>query len=143
MADDKQNALWPIAKSFFKVTLGDKGTLFFLEVSGLDSEYDMIEYRNVKMPGIRKAGDVTLKKGTFFKDNMALLDYLNEFKTNTIARQTATIQLLDQGHIPVFTWTLKNAVPMKITSIDHNAQNSEVTIEEMVLFHDGLSAEKA
>ncbi len=122
----------------------------FQEVSGLDTEYDIIEYRagnsvdfsTVKMPGLRKGSDVTLKKG-MYKDNTALYDYFNEIKLNTVARQTVTIQLLDEAHHPLFTWTLKNAFPIKISSTEMDAQNSEVAIEEIVLAHEGLSFEKA
>ena len=74
-----------------------------------------------------------------FKDDTALLDYFMEVKMNIIKRETVTIQLLDEEHNPMFTWTLKNAFPMKVTSTDMNAQKSEVAIEEMVLSHEGLT----
>ncbi|MEM9836874.1 MAG: phage tail protein [Bacteroidota bacterium] len=148
MAGDKQEAPWPVPKFHFKATFGDKGEIAFQEISGLDAEYDVIEYRagnsvdfsTVKMPGLRKGSDVTLKKGMFIKDT-ALYDYFNEPKMNVILRQTVTIQLLDETHEPMFTWTLKNAFPMKITGTDLNAQNSEVAVEEIVLAHEGLSFE--
>ncbi len=149
MAGEKQESPWPVPKFHFKATFGDKGEISFQEVSGLDAEYDIIEYRagnsidfsTVKMPGLRKGSDVTLKKG-MFKDDTALYDYFNETKMNTIARQTVTIQLLDEEHNPMFTWTLKNAFPMKVSGTDLNAQNSEVAVEEIVLAHEGLSFEK-
>jgi len=149
MAGEKQEAPWPVPKFHFKVTIGDKGEIAFQEVSGLDTEHDIIEYRagnsidfsTVKMPGLRKASDISLKKG-MFKDDTALFDYFMEVKMNTIKRETVTIQLLDEEHNPMFTWTLKNAFPMKVTSTDMNAQNSEVAIEEMTLAHEGLTFEK-
>jgi len=149
-AGAKQENPWPVPKFHFKATIGDKGEIAFQEISGLDAEYDIIEYRAgnsidyslLKMPGLRKGSDVTLKKG-MFKDDTALYDYFNETKMNTIARQTVTIQLLDEEHNPMFTWTLKNAFPMKVTGTDMNAQNSEVAVEEIVLAHEGLSFEKA
>ncbi|MFK8162429.1 MAG: phage tail protein [Lewinella sp.] len=150
MAGEKQENPWPVPKFHFKVTFGDKGEIAFQEVSGLDTEYDVIEYRagnsvdfsTVKMPGLHKGSDVTLKRG-MFKDDTALYDYFNEVKMNTIARQTVTIQLLDEEHNPMFTWTLKNAFPMKVSGTDLNAQNSEIAVEEIVLAHEGLSFEKA
>lgn len=150
MAGEKQENPWPVPKFHFKATIGDKGEIAFQEVSGLDTEYDIIEYRagnsvdfsTVKMPGLRKGSDVTLKKG-MFKDDTALYDYFNETKMNTIARQTVTIQLLDEEHNPMFTWTLKNAFPMKVSGTDLNAQNSEIAVEEIVLAHEGMSFEKA
>ena len=150
MAGEKQESPWPVPKFHFKVTIGDKGEIAFQEVSGLDTEVDIIEYRagnsvdfsTVKMPGLKKASDVTLKKG-MFKDDTALYDYFAENKMNTIKRETVTIQLLDEEHNPLFTWTLKNAFPMKFTGTDLNAQNSEVAVEELVLAHEGLTYEKA
>lgn len=149
MAGETQESPWPVPKFHFKATIGDKGEISFQEISGLDSEYDIIEYRagnsiefsTVKMPGLRKGSDVTLKKG-MFKDDTALYDYFNETKMNTIKRETVTIQLLDEEHNPMFTWTLKNAFPMKVSGTDLNAQNSEVAVEEIVLAHEGMSFEK-
>lgn len=150
MAGEKQEAPWPVPKFHFKVTIGDVGEVAFQEASGLDTEYDMIEYRagnsiefsTVKMPGLSKASDVTLKKG-MFKDDTALFDYFMTVKMNTIKRETVTIQLLDEAHAPMFTWTLKNAWPLKMTGTDMNAQSSEVAFETLVLSHEGLTFEKA
>jgi len=149
MAGEKQEAPWPVPKFHFNVTIGDKGEVAFQEVSGLDTEVDIIEYRagnsqdfsTVKMPGLRKASDITLKKG-MFKDDTALFDYFMDTKMNTIKRETVTIQLLDEEHNPMFTWTLKNAFPMKVAGTDLNAQNSEVAVEEITLSHEGLTFEK-
>ena len=150
MTGEKQENPWPVPKFHFKVTIGDKGEIAFQEASGLDTEYDMIEYRagnsiessTVKMPGLRKATDITLKKG-MFKDDTALFDYFMEVKMNTVKRETVTIQLLDEEHNPMFTWTLKNAWPLKMTGTDLNAQSSEVAFETLVFSHEGLTFEKA
>lgn len=146
---DAQGAPWPVPKFYFKVTVGSKGEIAFQEVSGLDSEHDEIEYRagnsnifsTVKMPGLKKASDVTCKKG-MFKDDTALFDYFNSIKMNTIARETVTVQLLDQDGNSMFTWELTNAWPKKVTGTDLNAQNSEVAVEEIVLSHEGLMMKK-
>lgn len=149
MAGEKQESPWPVPKFHFKVTIGGVGEIAFQEVSGLDTEHDIIEYRTensiefstVKMPGLRKASDISLKKG-MFKDDTALFDYFMQVKMNTIKREAITIQLLDENHSPLFTWTLKNAFPISVTGTDMNAQNSEVAIEEMTLAHEGLTFEK-
>jgi phage tail-like protein len=78
-----------------------------------------------------------------FKDDTALLDYFMQVKMNTIKREMVTIQLLDENHSLLFTWTLKNAFPISVTGTDMNAQNSEVAIEEMTFAHEGLTFEKA
>jgi phage tail-like protein len=150
MAGDKQEAPWPVPKFHFKVTLGDKGEIAFQEVSGLDFEVELIEYRagnspefsKIKMPGLKKYSDITMKKGMFKADDK-LFQWINEIKMNTIARQNITIQLLDEEHSVLFTWSLKNAFPMKVTGTDLNAQNSEAAIEEIVITHEGLTMEAA
>jgi phage tail-like protein len=149
MAGEKQEAPWPIPMFHFKVTIGGKGEVAFQEVSGLDTEYDMIEYRagnspeftTVRMPGLKKHSDITLKKGMFSGDT-TLFDYFASVKMNTVARETVTIQLLDEAHAPLFTWTLKNAFPKKVTGASLNAKTSEAAMEELVLCHEGLTMSK-
>jgi phage tail-like protein len=145
-----QEGSWPVPKFYFKVTIGNKGDIAFQEVSGLDTEDDPIEYRagnnpvfsTVTMPGLRKASEITMKKGMFGSDS-ALYDYFMDVQMNTAERETVTIQLLDEAHNPMFTWTLKNAWPLKLTGTDMDAQDLEVAIEELVLSYEGLTFEKA
>ena len=140
---------WPIPKFHFHVTFGDHGEATFQEISGLDTEYDVIEYRagnsidfsTVKMPGVRKTSDVTLKRG-FFASGTALENYFMEVKMNTIARETVTIQLLDEEGKALFTWTLANAWPMKVSGTDLPGEDGEMAIEEIVLAHEGVTMEK-
>jgi phage tail-like protein len=145
MAGEKQENPWPVPKFQFRVSFEDLGEIAFQNVSGLDTEYDLIEYRagnsadfsTVKMPGLRKGSDVTLKKG-MFKDDTALFTYFLEVKMNVIKRQTVTISLLDESLEPLFNWALKNAWPLKMTITDMDAQSSEVAFEELVLTHEGI-----
>lgn len=149
MAGEKQEAPWPVPKFHFMVEFTGLGEIAFQEVTGLDTEYDVIEYRagssktfsTVKMPGLKKASDITLKKG-MFKDDTKLLDYFHSVKMNTIERQNVTIKLLDEEHSPLFTWSVENAWPKQVTSPDLNAESSEVAIETLVLAHEGLSLKK-
>jgi phage tail-like protein len=92
------------------------------------------------MPGLRKTSDVTMRKGMFTSES-GLFDYFNSVKMNTIQRETVIIQLLDEEHNPMMTWTLQNAWPMKVSGTDLNAENSEVAVEEIVFAHEGLSVE--
>ena len=151
MADNKgdvQGTPWPIPTFHFSVKFDDK-EIPFQEVSGLDTEYDVMEYRNgnspeystVKMPGLKKASDITLKKG-MFKDDTTLFDYFTQVKMNTVARKTITISLVDESSKVLFVWTLKNAFPKKVTGASLNAKTSDVAIEEIVLAHEGLTMAK-
>jgi phage tail-like protein len=147
---DKQSpASWPIPKFHFQVTL-DGTKVSFQEVSGLDIEAQTIEYRSgdskafstLKMPGIKKSGNVTMKKGIFAKDNK-FWDWFNEIKMNTIKRKTVIISLLDEGGNPTMVWTLANAWPAKVTGTDLKADGNEVAVESIELAHEGLTVTNA
>lgn len=136
---------YPLSKFHFQVEWG--GTkIGFTEVSGLDVETEVIEYRQgaspdyskIKMPGMQKFSNITMKRGTFKSDN----DYYNWWNTvslNTIERRDITIKLLDENHEPVVTWKVKNAWPTKVQSTDLKADGNEVAIESMEVVHEGLS----
>jgi len=137
-------AEYPLPKFHFEVNWG--GTkIGFTEVSGMEVETEVIEYREgtskeyskLKMPGMRKYNNITLKRGTFKADN-EFFDWFNEVKLNTITRRDITISLLDEEHSPVVVWKVKNAWPSKVTSTDLKADGNETAIESMELIHEGL-----
>ncbi len=151
MGDDgsaQSATIWPLPKFHFQVKWGDN-EIAFQEVSGLDSEAQIIEYRSgnsvnftaTKMPGLKKFGNVTMKKG-IFKGDTSFWDWLNQIKMNVIARIAVTIILLDEEHKPAMTWKLENAWPTKITETDFKSDGNEVAIESIEIAHEGLSLVK-
>lgn len=148
MADDgsaQSTAVWPLPKFFFEVKW-DSQVMSFQEVSGLDIESQPIEYRHgdspqfstIKMPGIKKSGNVTMKKGVFKSDNK-FWDWFNKIKMNTIKRLPVTISLLDEEKKPTMVWTLANAWPTKITGTDLKSEGNEVAIETIEIAHEGVT----
>ena len=136
---------YPLVKFHFQVEWG--GTkIGFTEVSGLDVESEVVEYRDgasreyskLKMPGLQKYSNITLKRGTFKSDN-EYFSWWNTVQLNTIERRDITISLLNEEHEPVVTWKVKNAWPTKVQSTDLKADGNEVAIESMELVHEGLS----
>jgi phage tail-like protein len=146
MAGESQGNVWPLPKFYFSVDIGSQTNLPFQEVSGLDTETQVIEYRagnnkvfsTIKMPGIAKFGNVTMKKGIFVKDNN-FFDMYSKISMNLIARVTVTIKLLDQGGAPTMVWTLANAWPTKITGTDLKSDGNEVAVETIEFAHEGLT----
>jgi phage tail-like protein len=148
MADDgsaQSKNIWPMPKFAFKVEW-DKNEMLFQEVSGLDVSTTPIEYRvgnskvfaPVKMPGLLKYGDVTMKKGVFKGDN-DIWKWFQQVKMNVIKRVPVTISLLDEAQKPTMVWKLVNAWPSKLTSTDLKATGNEVAIDTIVVTHEGLT----
>lgn len=129
----------------FTVDFGNGITISFQEVSGLDAETQIIEYRtsnspifnSVKMPGIAKTGNVTMKKGVFTNDT-SFWDWCNVIKMNTIKLITVVIKLLDESGEIAMQWTLNNAWITKITGTDLKSDSKEVAVESMELAHEGM-----
>lgn len=147
MAGEAQDAVWPLPKFYFKVTLGSQdNTTSFQEVSGLDTETQPIEYRHgdnkvfstIKMPGIVKTGNVTLKKGVFVNDNN-FWKWYDAIEMNLIKRETVVIELLDEKGGTTMSWTLTNAWPTKITGTDLKSDANEVAVETLEIAHEGLT----
>ena len=152
MADDgsaQSTTVWPLPKFRFEVKW-DATVMHFQEVSGLDAEAQAIEYRHgdspqfstIKMPGLKKFSDVTMKKGVFKSDNK-FWDWFNEIKMNTIKRKPVTISLLDEAGAPTMVWTLANAWPNKISGTDLKSTGNEVAVETIVISHEGLTVANA
>ena len=130
----------------FKVSIANVGDISCSEVSGLKTEYDEIVYHpgdspvftKLKMPGLRKSGDLTIKKG-IFKDDKALWDWMNQVKQNTIQREMVTVSLLDESGNPVKTWVAVNAWPKKLTVEGFKANDNTASIETLVIAHEGVN----
>ena len=136
---------YPLSKFHFQVNWG--GTkIGFSEVSGLDIESEIIEYRQgaspdfskIKMPGMMKYSNITLKKGMFKGDN-EYYEWLQTIQLNTVERRDLTISLLNDAHEPVVTWKVQNAFPVKISGTDLKADGNEVAIETLEIAHEGLT----
>ena len=118
----------------------------FQEVTGLNAETQQIEYRHndskvfapVKMPGIQKFGNVTLKKGMFKGDN-ELWKQFTAIKMNTYKPSTIVISLLDESNAVAMSWNLTNAFPTKITITDMKTDANETAVESMEIAHEGLT----
>ena len=135
----------PLQKFHFKVDWG--GTkIGFTEVSGLDFETEVIEYREgsdknyskTKQPGLTKYSNITMKRGTFLGD----LDFFKWWKDvyhKEEFRRDITISMLNEEHEPIITWKVMDAWPCKVESTDLKASSNEVAIESMEVAHEGLS----
>ena len=160
MADTNQVSLaYPLTKMNFLVTVdGVEGTAAFSEVSGVEASVDVIEFRQgnsgslapVKIPGLVKHGNVTLKFG--YTTNNAFKTWIQECVSETrgeMPRSEVQIEMIDinsgapQTIVEQTTpggkvWLLTNAWVTKYTAPDLNALQSEVAIETVEIAYEEL-----
>jgi phage tail-like protein len=135
---------YPLPVFHFTVQWG--GTrIGFSEVTGLNQENQAIEYRDglspeyssIKMPGLRKFSNVTLKRGIINADN-EFFQWLSTVKLNKVERRDVVVSLLNENHEPVMTWKIQNAFPVKVEGPGLKASGNEVAIESIEIAHEGL-----
>ena len=122
--------------------------LGFSEVTGLTQENQVIEYRDgffpeyssIKMPGLRKFSNITLKRGVVKSDN-DFYKWLTTIKLNTVERRDLTISLLNESHERVMVWKIHNAFPVKVEGPQLKAAANEVAIESIEIAHEGMEVQ--
>lgn len=142
----EQDQFWPMPKFYFSVDIDDLTDLPFQEVSGLEVEADNISYRHgndpsfgtIQMPGIKKSGNLILKKGVFANETL-FNSLISKIRLNTYKRMTVVIRLMDETTKPRMTWEINNAFPLKYTSTEMNSESSEAAIESVEFSHQGIS----
>lgn len=147
--DEQQGSVWPLPKFYFSVQFGDGMDVKFQEVAGLESETQVIEYRHgnspsfypIKMPGLGKVGNVTMRKGIFAKDAQ-FWDWYSKIKLNSISPRTVVVSLLDEAGAPKMVWTLHKAWPTKMTGTDLKSGSNEVAVEALELTFERLEVKQ-
>ena len=137
----------------FLVDLGDGITdgpeAGFQEISGIGMEVAVIEYRNgnakensvMKLTGLNKATDVTLKRGIF--GSLKLYEWLNQIRNgDQNAYRDVRISLQNEERTDIVqTWKLQRARIIKHVSGPLHARGNQVAMEELVLAFERLEME--
>jgi len=138
----------PYASFNFSLEIDGVTTAGFSEVTGLDTETDIITYRTgdhentlVKLPGLKKYPNIVLKRG-FTKDT-ALWDWRQKVMDGKTERKSGAIVLHDEANNAVLRWSFKEGWPSKLTGPSLNAHNNEVAIETLEIAHEHLDFEPA
>ena len=143
----------PYVQFNFLVDLGTGNTngpeAGFQEVSGIGMEVTVAEYRTgnhkensvMKITGLNKATDVTLKRGVI--GSLNLYQWLNDIRNgDQKAFRTVTIQLQNEDHTAVVsTWKLLRARIIKNVNGPFNAKGTDVAMEELTLAYERLEME--
>ena len=155
---NKAGLSYPLTKMNFLVTVDNvNGTAAFNEVSGVEASVDVIEFRQgnahslapVKLPGLVKHGNVTLKMG--YTTDSAFKTWIQECVSEVrgeMPRNNVSIELIDinggapQNEVKSISggtvWILTNAWVTKYTAPDLNSTASEVAIESVEIAYEEL-----
>jgi phage tail-like protein len=120
----------------------------FKEVDGISAEIQTIEHREnkigglpvlKKLPGAKKFGDVTLKRGK--TDNKSLWDWVKQVQDGDIdgARKNGSIVLYDYTHHEIARFNFLNAWPSKVSIGALQAGGSDVLLESVVITNEGMT----
>ncbi len=138
--------IYPLPVYHFNVVIGDK-QMRFQEVSGLSIERQLITYKdglsasdgNTYMPGQKGDPKLTLKRGVT-EMGSELYQWMSEINITKVDKKEITISLLDEaGEVPVVTWTVKGAFPLKLDAPGFNAATNDVAVESLELAADDIT----
>ena len=137
----------PYASFNFIVQIDGVDAGAFSEVTGLENDTDVVEYRNGndlgakrKLPGLTKLPNITLKRG-FTKDT-ALWDWRKGVLSGAIERKNGTISLLNEAREPARRFHFTNGWPAKWQGPAFHAGNSEVAIETLEIACESIELEQ-
>ncbi len=114
----------------------------FSDCTGLESEVNVIEYREGgdrsirKLAGLPRFGDITLKRG--ITKSAELQTWHREILNGVSDRRNVAIILLDDERTEVVRWIVFHAFPRKWEGPHLHASGNEVAIETLVLCCEGI-----
>jgi len=133
----------PFASFNFKLEIEGITVAGFSEVTGVNQESNVIDYREGqepitprKLPGLNKFGNITLKRG--ISPDLSVYNWRKTVTDGDIERRNASIVLHNEKHEEVVRWNLVNAWPSKYVGPDLKANANEVAIETVELTHEGV-----
>jgi len=117
---------------------------YFTEISGMDFENEVTEYRAVGdngrfhfalLPGAGTKGTITLKRG--LTTNMGFWEWRDMVDKGQIskARTTVTITMYDRHYDKAAAWILTNAWPSKVAMPQMSADSSDIAVEELEIVY--------
>jgi phage tail-like protein len=128
----------------FRVEIDGITLAGFSEVSGLEIETAVIEYRVLgasagevhKLPGLTKYANLVLRRG--ITQNAELWNWRKAVDAGTDYRRNGSIVLLDDEGTEVVRWNFFNGWIAKWQGPLLNARGNEVAIEAIEIAHEGL-----
>jgi len=120
----------------------------FSEVSGLNSETEVIEYREGndrersvrKIPGLTRYSNIVLKRGMSL--DRTLWNWRRNVVNGIADRRNGVIVLLGEDHHPVARWVFREGWPAKWVGPILKASGNEVAIETIEIAHEGFELDQ-
>jgi len=133
---------YPPVGFHFKVEflgIGNGNDSRFQSVGGLTVEYDTETFKEGgenrfehKLPVRTKYPDLSLKRGMLV-DSLVIDWCLAAFQNQVFLPVDINVSLLNEQHMPLKVWNVKNAWPRKWSVSDLNAQDNALVIETLEL----------
>ena len=123
----------------------------FREVSGLDSENEVIEHRasgnkgNLvvhKIPGALKWSNIVCRRGV--TDDRKLYDWRKKIEDGQVEanRKNGTLTCYDPTGKAVAKYTFSKGWPCKYKGPSVDASKNEIAVEELEIAHEGLTRQQ-
>ena len=126
----------------FRVEIDGIAVAAFSEVSGLESETVVVEYRTGdssvtrKLPGVTKYTNLVLKRGLTL--DLGLWKWRKTVVDGKAERRNGSIILRDDAGKDMLRFNFREGWPCKWEGPAFNAKGSEVAIETLEIAHEGL-----
>ncbi len=134
----------PYANFRFLVEIGGLIVGGFSDVSGLQAETEIEEYREGgvndyvhKLPKITRYSNLTLKRG--LTDGEALWKWHADVAAGKIERKNGSVILLDPAGNEQWRWNFAQAYPVKWSGPELQANSNTVAVESVEIAHNGLT----
>jgi phage tail-like protein len=138
----------PRPTNHFRLQVGGREAIGqFREVSGLDTESEIIEQKEVdangrpvivKVSGNPKWSNIELKRGVDTNKSLYEWRRMVEDEGPDKARTDCTLELLDYDGSPIASYSITQAWPVKYTGASMNAGSNEIAVEGITLAHEGF-----
>jgi phage tail-like protein len=134
----------PISSARFYVFFNKEAKAVFTEVSGLEVQVEVQEYKEGgkndfvhQFPGRAKVGHLTLKRGLSCSNDFLLWQL--QIASGNIQRRNVSLAIFSVKGEEIMRWNFDKAYPVKWSGPAFNSTTEAVAIETLELAHEGLS----
>lgn len=135
----------PFSSTNFRVEIDGIAAFEFLQVSGIEAEVAVIDYRNGsdktavprKIPGEAKFTNLILKRG--LTSDLSLWNWMQQTLDGQVSRRNMSVVLLNEAKESVLRFNLRDAWPVRWSGPNLNGEANDVAIETLEITHEGFS----